>query len=429
MGSHFVFVGTFAMLGGALRGFNLLLILAGIVAGTLIMHWRWSRRSVESISIRRRLPSEAFAGVPFRVRYRLRNHSRFMPAWMIRVSDEISHVGGTDTTTATCAVGVISASTTTLPHYDATITARGLYTFGPMSISTTFPFSLFHSRQVVSFEQQFCVFPALLSLKGSWQRQLISRSGGTTTTAKRSGQSEGEFFGLREWQTGDSPKWIHWRTTARLDQPAVRQFEQQRRFDMCILVDAYQQRKVKHQTSPNSVAVERAISLAATLLVRLVGSPSNRMILAVAGTEASAIVGGGSNMGKRRMLETLSCLSSSPTPELCKAIELASDLVGKAQDLIVISPRSLKEATESNSNLQEIIAPWVRRGSFRWIDTSDKDLNRWVSTEKPNASLYGHMPTAAEVHRFDGELSSPNAAPTIAPTTNSTASSIASSKS
>ena len=50
------------MLGGALRGFNLLLVLAGLLVGTLVMQWRWSRRSVESIGVRRRLSPEAFAG-------------------------------------------------------------------------------------------------------------------------------------------------------------------------------------------------------------------------------------------------------------------------------------------------------------------------------------------------------------------------------
>ena len=108
LGFHFLFVGAFAMLGGALRGFNLLLVLAGLLVGALIVQWRWSRRSVESVSVQRRLPPEAFADKPFRVRYRFQNHNWFMPAWMMRVEDVIQLVGADDHAIGVCAVGVIS---------------------------------------------------------------------------------------------------------------------------------------------------------------------------------------------------------------------------------------------------------------------------------------------------------------------------------
>ena len=90
LGYHFLFVGTFALMGGALRGFNLLLILAGLVVGILLMHWRWSSRSLEQLTVSRRLPSEAFAGRPFRITFLIRSASRFLPVWMLRVEENIS---------------------------------------------------------------------------------------------------------------------------------------------------------------------------------------------------------------------------------------------------------------------------------------------------------------------------------------------------
>ncbi len=262
-------------------------MLAGLLVGALIMQWRWSRRAVEAIGVQRRLPTEAFAGKPFRVRYRLHNHSQLMPVWMIRVEDKIEAIDRGERTIAVCGVGVVSANRTVVAHYDCLVTRRGRYRFGPATLMTTFPFSLFSSRQIVDEQSEFHVLPELLTLRGRWQQGLISRTGGVATTARHSGPTEGDFFGLREWQTGDSPKWIHWRTTARLSEPAVRQFEQQRRFDTCFLVDAYENGETLSEHVANNGAdqrgVELAISLAATFLVHLVGSPSNRVVLAVAG--------------------------------------------------------------------------------------------------------------------------------------------------
>jgi uncharacterized protein (DUF58 family) len=376
LGFHFLFVGAFAMLGGALRGFNLLLVLAGLLVGALIMQWRWSRRSVEAISARRRLPAEAFAGKPFRVRYRLHNHSRLMPVWMIRVEDEIESVDRNDRAIAVCGVGVVSPQRTVVPHFDCVVARRGRYRLGPVVLMTTFPFSLFSSRQIVDDRAEFHVYPRTLALRGRWQQRLISRTGGVSTSTRRSGQTEGEFFGLREWQTGDSPKWIHWRTTARLAEPAVRQFEQQRRFDTCILVDAFD------AGTADDRDLELAISLAATFLVHLIGSPSNRVVLAVAGSETDAVIGGGSIEGKRRMLEVLADTTATDSPNVTEAANKAFQIVGTTQDLIVISPRSLETAQQADESIAPTIAHWVRRGSFRWIDVSDSSIDRWIHREE-----------------------------------------------
>ena len=210
-----------------------------------------------------------------------------------------------------------------------------------------------------------------MSLHGRWLQRLRSRSGGATTTARRNGPVEGDFFGLREWQTGDSPKWIHWRTTARIGQLAVRQFEQHRRFDTCILVDAFA------ADDQDSEAVESAISLAATFLVHLVGSPANQVVLAVAGKQADAVIGGGSDHGERRMLGVLTDLGATATPRLGEAVSKAMRMVGYTQDLVVVSPRSLAAVKVGDPDFVAALAPWLRRRSLCWIDAST-ELASWV---------------------------------------------------
>ncbi|MAI34710.1 MAG: hypothetical protein CMM07_23970 [Rhodopirellula sp.] len=361
------------MFGGAWRTSNLLLILAGLIFGALLMQWRWSRKSAECVGIRRRFPREAFAGKPFRVRYRFTNVSRLIAIWTLRAEDEIASLSGNAKSVAISGVGRLNPEQTLITYCDCLFTKRGRYQFGPIGLMTTFPFSLFSSRQYSAETEELHVFPSLLQLRSRWQTRLASRSGGESTTARQSGSVEGDFFGLREWQTGDSRKWIHWRTTARLGEPAVRQFEQQRRFDTCILVDAF---CGDQETDEN---VELAISLAATFLTHLSSSPSNRMVLACAGTESSAVIGGGSTAGKRRMLELLAELGHSPAPDLEAAIAKSTQIVGRGQDLLVISPRSLEEASGQDECLPSLFAPWLRTGSFRWIDVSSRELERWAA--------------------------------------------------
>lgn len=384
LGYHFLFVGSFAMLGGALRGFNLLLLLAGLLVGALIMQWRWSRRSVEATSVIRRLPTEAFAGKPFRMRYLLTNQSRLMPVWMMRIEDKIESLDHTDSATGACAVGVVSANQTVTSHYDCIVGRRGRYRFGPIEMATTFPFSLLSSRQVDDSGDDLHVFPSLLTLRGDWRSRLISRAGGMATTGRRSGPSEGDFFGLREWKTGDSPKWIHWRTTARTGEPFVRQFEQQRRFDICLLVDAYDPSSVgtSHGAS-HSFDVETAISLAATFMVRLVDSVSNRVVLAVAAETSEAVIGAGSIVGKRRMLEVLADIVPGERPDVTAAAAGAMRMVGNTQDMIVISPRSFVDAKATDPTLAESFAPWIRRGAFRWINVTGRESERWIVRDEP----------------------------------------------
>ena len=91
-----------------------------------------------------------------------------------------------------------------------------------------------------------------------------------------------------------------------------------------------------------------------------------------------AVIGGGSIEGKRRMLEILADVNPTDRPSVDDAAKKALQIVGNAQDLIVVSPRSLDEVKQIDASVAMTITPWVRRGSFRWIDVSDSSIDRWI---------------------------------------------------
>ena len=56
---------------------------------------------------------------------------------------------------------------------------------------------------------------------------------------RRRGVDEDEFYALRRWRSGDNRKHIHWRSTAKLGRPMVKQFDQKSNRDLALLVDLY----------------------------------------------------------------------------------------------------------------------------------------------------------------------------------------------
>ena len=380
LGIHFLFVATFAMVGGSIRGFNLLLVLAGFLVGALLVQWRTSRRAVESLAVARQIPNEAFADTPFTINYRVSNLSRWLSVWMIRVDDHLQ-LGDSDLRSRfSCAIGAVGPLQNRSTHCKCMVARRGLYRLGPASLNTAFPFALITSttsHQADAIENLY-VYPRRLNLIPGWKRKISNRHGGMSTAVSRSGSQGDEFFGLREWQSGDSPRQIHWRTSARLDNLAVRQFEQERLFDLCILVDGFVPSEHSGEDEANA---EIAISLAATIYTELSKSQDNHVVVAIAGAKSTAI-GSGPLAGRRqRVLQQLAQLQTCNDPDIAGALQASMQITSSRQDLVVISPRSLSAIIDDPNNgnpLREILTHWTRRKAFRWIDVSDQSTNQWI---------------------------------------------------
>ncbi len=372
LGVHCLLLGCFAVFGGAIRGFNLLLVLAALLLGALLIQWRWSRDSIAAMDVRRRLPVETLAGKPFSVRFQLNNHNRFLTAWMLRLSDSVQSVSGSSQATGRSAIASVRPGQVAHADYHCLIACRGRYRFGPIELETTFPFFLFRCRKKIFAEDEICVLPRPLNLRRDWHQRLSFRESPIATRADRSGANEGEFFGLREWRNGDSRKWIHWRTTARLQEPAVRQFEQQLRFNFCIVIDAYA------ESESDSHDAEIAISLAATFVAHLAANRSNRIVLGAAGASESVAVGGDSSQAGKGIAILLAEIQVNRRPRITEATQRAIEIAGQVDDLIVISSRSQAKALEASAGQPDLRSKLTSRCHLRWIDVSSDQLDDWI---------------------------------------------------
>ena len=117
---------------------------------------------------------------------------------------------------------------TAVATYKIALFRRGRYEFGPMKISTRFPLGLVRGQMTLAAPATMIVAPRLGRLLPSWAQMLEAEQVGDERRHPHRGLNEGDYYGLRPWQRGDSLRWVHWRTTAKLSRPMVKQFERRR---------------------------------------------------------------------------------------------------------------------------------------------------------------------------------------------------------
>lgn len=374
-GYHFSFVAMFTIVGAVVRDLNLLAILAGLLIGTLIVQWRFARGSLFALGISRQLPSEVFAGDAFSVRYRVRNYRNWLPSWFLQVDDRIlSDVNRREEAKGHAAVTHLGCRDEQLAMFHCRITERGRYRLGPLRISTEFPFGLIRASRSDDRREEFVVYPRLGRLRKGWRGWMMSEQPGLVVSRRRAGITEGDFYGLRDWQNGDSRRWIHWRTTARIGQLAVRQFEQQQRQQIGILVDL-------HQDVRDDESLERLIGFAATLINEVLRNPETQIAYAISGGPAISNRSGRSGEFRRRVLSSLALATRHSESTLHEKLR---ELVGVSDPhwpVVIASTRPMDHRALAGDDAIESAAG---RLDLRWLnlaDTTSSQLFQEVTDE------------------------------------------------
>ncbi|WP_182866222.1 DUF58 domain-containing protein [Stieleria mannarensis] len=417
LGFHVLFVALFAMIGGALRGFNLLLVLAGLLVSVVLLQWRSGRHVIFRAGLRRHKVTGAFAGTPTTVRYDVRNSGRWSPLWCVRIEDPVMAADAGDTGAAMGRPtrdatgqatrpldekhpgGVIATLVASLGHVPPRQTRstsvicrfnhRGRYALGPVVASTTFPFGFMNcERMGPETTESLWVYPRLLTLRRGWTAMLPPRRGGDGHRSSGGSNDDGEFFGLRPWQSGDHVKHIHWRTTARIGEPAVRQFEQRNRHQLCFIVDAVTSDRTRG-------GEERVLEAAATMLNELASTTSSMALLVAdayalgSSSHCGVLMSAGADVTS--LLERLAItkpvrLNELRNDPLARAVaQEASQL--NSYDLVVVSGRRFSDVTQRRSAapaLDKALSVWRyfdQRSRLAWIDVHSPAVGRYLSID------------------------------------------------
>jgi uncharacterized protein (DUF58 family) len=243
-GWQFSFMIGFVILGAVVRNVNLLVILAGTMLAFLIIQWRVCARTIYGVSVRRKLPRSMQARKPFEIELILTNPKRFLGAWWVVVEDRLtSDMHQSLVRGAAQSIGILFPSlppkSTRIQRYSCQVPRRGIYHFLGSEVTTRFPLGLMRGMLPSMGNGTITVQPAIGKLLPGWTELFDHKRSGAKQRKARSLSDEGEFFGLRAYRSGDSPRWIHWRSSARFDELMIKQFQRADSRELVVVLDLF----------------------------------------------------------------------------------------------------------------------------------------------------------------------------------------------
>jgi uncharacterized protein (DUF58 family) len=378
-GWYYLFVVLFIVGGAIMREVNMLVILSGMLFGPLLLHWRLTISSLENLSFRRKFNNPTMAGVETRMEILLENHHRRWGAWFVQVHDRIRLVNQDSAAVASeiqLAVPFVFGRSVAKIPFTWDIAQRGIYEMGPLYIESRFPFGLIRARRTLRERESIIVCPQLGQLTPQWRRVIESDQHGLSGSFSRQGRSEGDYYAMRQWRSGDSTRWIHWRTTARLGELMVRQYEQQRDravgivLDLAELTDEIQNADLNKQN--HAVVIEIAVSMVATIVNDLCSRNGSYFSLTIAGTNESHFSATPSQNVTRAVLESLAVVNPGSGAALHQSFQWLSHKGQQGMTVVIVSTRSKQQAItqldqSSNSATNVTQQDWSLQDAL-WID-------------------------------------------------------------
>ncbi len=210
-------LGAFAVGFAAMNtGNNLLYLLLGAMLGFITVSGWLSEQAIRGLEIRREHPHPVTVGQDLRLTYRVRNRKRRLPSLAVEIREEgLPH---------SAFLVHVQAGSEAVAHSRNRFLRRGTFPLGTVTLSTAFPFGMFRKERDLEIPGEIVVWP-----RCGRSVRTASPAGGrvprlTTSTAGSAG-TRGEYRSLRAYRPGDDPRDIHWRSTARLREPVVREYE------------------------------------------------------------------------------------------------------------------------------------------------------------------------------------------------------------
>jgi uncharacterized protein (DUF58 family) len=147
---------------------------------------------------------------------------------------------------------------------------------------------------------------------------------------QRHPSAQAEFYGLRAWRPGDSPRFIHWRTSARRGELMVREYEDVPSDNLLLVFDPT-------PAPAGADLFEDAVSLAATICWEWCRQTSDRLIVAVADGAGAVLDGAAGRAHGRHILERLALAEAAPAADARAVQARLADYADVAAAAVVIA--------------------------------------------------------------------------------------------
>lgn len=251
-----------------------LAILLSLIITVLNRLWLW--RASRRTRLRRTMQNQAFRGDTVDVELTVHNGGRLPLPWL-QVRDYVP--SGLNSVPKTEWLLTVRGQEKVRINYQLECKKRGRYRIGPLE---GYAGVLFDTTGDPGGERikwadraRLVVYPQVVPLE---QLLLPSRlSLGNLRTRQPLLPDPSRIAGVREYQSGDDPRYIDWRNTAHLNQLMVRQFERTRYVPLAIFLDMRppDKRFLWTQLAESSVVVAASLAFRANELKQSFGLYSN----------------------------------------------------------------------------------------------------------------------------------------------------------
>ena len=260
-GLAYITVMSVMFVGSILGRTNMLMFVFAMMIGPWVLNGWIAFSMLRRTNAKRMLPKRATAGEMVSVEIEVENQKWFLGSWLLAARDSVVHVR--DRFQAQTLFVRIPAQQSRSGHYFVRFSQRGEYSFGPIELTTHFPLGLIERGLICSEVGKLIVHPRAGRMTARWRSDLWNATEFADQRPMRAGLFDDEFQRIREYRSGDNPRAIHWRTTARRGELMVREYQQTRDRDLIMLVELWQPAE---PTTADLDRVELAVSFAASVL-------------------------------------------------------------------------------------------------------------------------------------------------------------------
>jgi len=216
-------------------------------------------------------------------------------------------------------------------HTQGVCNHRGLFTLGPVTLETEDPFGIYKITVDYDESVNMMVVPPVVTLP-----EIEIASGGRIGEGRTSNKGLKQTVstvGVREYVPGDSTRWLHWRTTARMDDLYVHLFDNEPTSDWWVLLDM----DADVQVGEGQLSTEEhGVMLAASLINRGIQMGKHVGLI----SHGNDLIWHTPDVGETHLWSTLRSLATIRPggPSLQQILDRLQTSLGRNSSLIIITP-------------------------------------------------------------------------------------------
>ncbi len=149
-------------------------------------------------------------------------------------------------------IPMLSRSAIIEHSYDVDVTQRGIHRFDPLKATSHAPFGIFARQGTITADAALLVYPEVRPLR---RLELLDRRQTLQQLRARAGHGS-EIIGTRPYRPGDSPRHIHWRSSARQQSLISKEFADDAQPALLLTLDCFA------HPYPTATAFETSVKIA-----------------------------------------------------------------------------------------------------------------------------------------------------------------------